>query len=44
MSVGLDRLGWLFVDTHFIGPLKLEPDDAQNLPIMKTPNNPINLF
>ena len=44
MSVGLAYHGWLFRDTHFIGPLELEADDSPNVPITQALNNSINIF
>ena len=29
---------------HFVGPFELEANDSPKLPIVKTLNNPINIF
>ena len=43
-SVGLTWHGWLFIDTHFIGPLKLEANDSRKNPLVQTLDNAIRIF
>ena len=44
-SVGLALHDWLFRDTHFTGPFKLESSDSSRPRFMaQTPNNPIRFF